>query len=68
MATQIVGSLLALEQLDEEEDIRIYINSPGAAQGKGVRGGVGSAQGEAGGGQLLPWPAATAVPVRHQPT
>eukprot|EP00967_Tisochrysis_lutea_P115582 scaffold185273_cov19-Tisochrysis_lutea.AAC.4 len=29
MATQIVGSLLALEALDEEEDIRIYINSPG---------------------------------------
>lgn len=29
MATQIVGSLLALEAMDEEEDIRIYINSPG---------------------------------------
>eukprot|EP00798_Chlamydomonas_sp_ICE-L_P018460 gene18460-24942_t len=29
MATQIVGSLLALEQLDEEEEIRIYINSTG---------------------------------------
>lgn len=29
MATQIVGSLLALEAIDEEEDIRIYINSPG---------------------------------------
>jgi ATP-dependent protease ClpP protease subunit len=29
MATQIVGSLLALEALDDEEDIRIYINSPG---------------------------------------
>lgn len=29
MATQIVGSLLALEQLDEQEDIRLYINSPG---------------------------------------
>jgi hypothetical protein len=32
MATQIVGSLLALEALDEEEDIRLYINSPGAAR------------------------------------
>uniref|UniRef100_A0A7S0S5B9 ATP-dependent Clp protease proteolytic subunit n=1 Tax=Chlamydomonas leiostraca TaxID=1034604 RepID=A0A7S0S5B9_9CHLO len=29
MATQIVGSLMALEAMDEEEDIRIYINSPG---------------------------------------
>eukprot|EP00199_Chlamydomonas_sp_CCMP681_P006880 CAMPEP_0119108398 /NCGR_PEP_ID=MMETSP1180-20130426/14165_1 /TAXON_ID=3052 ORGANISM="Chlamydomonas cf sp, Strain CCMP681" /NCGR_SAMPLE_ID=MMETSP1180 /ASSEMBLY_ACC=CAM_ASM_000741 /LENGTH=292 /DNA_ID=CAMNT_0007094005 /DNA_START=14 /DNA_END=889 /DNA_ORIENTATION=+ len=29
MATQIVGSLLALEAMDEEEDIRIYINSTG---------------------------------------
>lgn len=30
MATQIVGSLMALEAMDEEEDIRIYINSSGA--------------------------------------
>jgi ATP-dependent Clp protease protease subunit len=29
LATQIVGSLLALEALDEEEEIRVYINSPG---------------------------------------
>lgn len=29
MATQIVGALLALEALDEKEDIRVYINSPG---------------------------------------
>ena len=29
LATQIVGSLLALEALDEDEDIRLYINSPG---------------------------------------
>ncbi|GFR52119.1 hypothetical protein Agub_g14632 [Astrephomene gubernaculifera] len=29
VATQIVGSLLALEAVDETEDIRIYINSPG---------------------------------------
>nr|ACJ24246.1 hypothetical protein [Dunaliella viridis] len=29
VATQIVGALLALEAIDEEEDIRIYINSPG---------------------------------------
>nr|7EKO_A Chain A, ATP-dependent Clp protease proteolytic subunit [Chlamydomonas reinhardtii]7EKQ_A Chain A, ATP-dependent Clp protease proteolytic subunit [Chlamydomonas reinhardtii] len=29
MATQIVGSLMALEAVDENEDIRIYINSPG---------------------------------------
>ncbi len=28
-ATQIVGSLLALEAMDEEEEIRMYINSPG---------------------------------------
>jgi ATP-dependent protease ClpP protease subunit len=33
MATQIVGSLLALEALDENADIRIYINSTGASQG-----------------------------------
>lgn len=29
MATQIVGSLLALEAMDENADIRIYINSTG---------------------------------------
>lgn len=29
LATQIVGSLLALEAMDEEEEIRVYINSPG---------------------------------------
>jgi len=29
LATQIVGSLLALEAMDEEEDIRLYINSSG---------------------------------------
>lgn len=29
LATQIVGSLLALEAVDEEEEIRVYINSPG---------------------------------------
>jgi len=29
IATQVVGSLLALEAMDEEEDIRIYINSSG---------------------------------------
>eukprot|EP00879_Flechtneria_rotunda_P010376 GHRR01010852.1.p1 GENE.GHRR01010852.1~~GHRR01010852.1.p1 ORF type:complete len:215 (+),score=50.35 GHRR01010852.1:214-858(+) len=29
LATQIVGSLLALEAMDEEEEIRMYINSPG---------------------------------------
>jgi ATP-dependent protease ClpP protease subunit len=29
MATQIVGSLMALEAMDEEEEIRMYINSPG---------------------------------------
>jgi ATP-dependent protease ClpP protease subunit len=29
MATQIVGALLALEAMDENEDIRLYINSPG---------------------------------------
>ncbi|GLC36932.1 hypothetical protein PLESTB_000177000 [Pleodorina starrii] len=29
MATQIVGSLMALEAVDETEDIRLYINSPG---------------------------------------
>ncbi|KAG2495198.1 hypothetical protein HYH03_006804 [Edaphochlamys debaryana] len=29
IATQIVGALLALEQVDETEDIRLYINSPG---------------------------------------
>jgi hypothetical protein len=29
MATQIVGSLLALEAMDEEAPIRMYINSPG---------------------------------------
>jgi ATP-dependent protease ClpP protease subunit len=30
LATQVVGSLLALEAMDEEEDIRLYINSSGA--------------------------------------
>jgi ATP-dependent protease ClpP protease subunit len=30
MATQIVGSLLALEAVDDKADIRIYINSTGA--------------------------------------
>lgn len=29
LATQVVGSLLALEAMDEEEEIRVYINSPG---------------------------------------
>lgn len=29
VATQVVGSLLALEALDEKEDIRLYINCPG---------------------------------------
>lgn len=29
IATQVVGSLLALEAMDEEEDIRLYINSSG---------------------------------------
>lgn len=29
IATQVVGSLLALEAMDEEEDIRLYINSTG---------------------------------------
>lgn len=29
LATQIVGSLLALEAMDETEPIRMYINSPG---------------------------------------
>ena len=29
VATQIVASLLALETLDDEEDIKMYINSPG---------------------------------------
>eukprot|EP00878_Enallax_costatus_P002557 GHUV01002739.1.p1 GENE.GHUV01002739.1~~GHUV01002739.1.p1 ORF type:complete len:295 (+),score=74.10 GHUV01002739.1:702-1586(+) len=29
LATQIVGSLLALEAMDEEAEIRLYINSPG---------------------------------------
>lgn len=29
MATQVVGSLLALEAMDETEDIRIYLNSTG---------------------------------------
>lgn len=29
ISTQVVGSLLALEQLDEDEEIRLYINSPG---------------------------------------
>lgn len=29
LATQIVGSLLALEAMDEEAEIRMYINSPG---------------------------------------
>lgn len=29
VATQIVGALLALEAMDEKEDIRLYINSPG---------------------------------------
>ena len=29
MATQIVASLLALETLDDEADIKMYINSPG---------------------------------------
>lgn len=29
MATQIVGALMALEAVDETEDIRLYINSPG---------------------------------------
>lgn len=31
MATQIVGALMALEAVDETEDIRLYINSPGEA-------------------------------------
>lgn len=35
MATQIVGSLMALEAVDENEDIRIYINSPGDSEGHG---------------------------------
>ena len=30
VATQIVASLLALETLSETEDIKMYINSPGA--------------------------------------
>jgi hypothetical protein len=29
ISTQVVGSLLALEALDEDEEIRLYINSPG---------------------------------------
>ncbi|KAI8463860.1 MAG: Clp protease-domain-containing protein [Monoraphidium minutum] len=29
LATQVVGSLLALEAMDDEEEIRLYINSPG---------------------------------------
>ena len=29
LSTQIVGSLLALEAMDEEAPIRLYINSPG---------------------------------------
>ncbi|KAF8056144.1 clpP [Scenedesmus sp. PABB004] len=29
LATQVVGSLLALEAMDEEAEIRMYINSPG---------------------------------------
>lgn len=29
VATQIVGQLMALEAMDETEDIRMYINSPG---------------------------------------
>jgi ATP-dependent Clp protease protease subunit len=29
LATQIVGSLLALEAMDEDAEIRVYINSPG---------------------------------------
>ncbi len=33
MATQIVGALMALEAVDETEDIRLYINSPGEADG-----------------------------------
>lgn len=36
VATQVVGSLLALEALDEKEDIRLYINCPGAS-GRGDR-------------------------------
>ena len=32
MATKIVGSVLALEALDDQEDIKIYINSPGGRQ------------------------------------
>ena len=31
MATKIVGSILALDALDSEEDIKLYINSPGDA-------------------------------------
>ena len=31
MATKIVGSILALDALDSEEDIKLYINSPGHA-------------------------------------
>ena len=32
IATQIVGSLLALEADDDKADIRLYINSSGAQQ------------------------------------
>lgn len=31
VSTKIVGSILALEALDEEEGIKIYINSPGGS-------------------------------------
>lgn len=31
MCTQVVGSLMALEQLDEKAEIRMYINSPGGS-------------------------------------
>lgn len=31
ISTQVVGSLLALEALDEDEEIRLYINSPGGS-------------------------------------
>jgi ATP-dependent protease ClpP protease subunit len=40
LATQVVGSLLALEAMDEDEDIRLYINSPGEwRRTRGVWGG-----------------------------
>ena len=32
MATKIVGSILALEALDDQDDIKLYINSPGGSE------------------------------------